>query len=214
MKKRGFALLGLLAIAIVVGFSWPEAERAVVVIDAGHGGKDPGTISVHGRYEKDINAQIAEQLKQAFLRENIQVEMTRSGDDFVSLEQRVQSTNAWQPDLMISIHANAVEQRPDVRGLQVLYYPDEAGKNMRFAEEAMQHLIAETGAADKGVIARPELAVLRGTNVQALLIETGFLSNPEEAELLATPAYQQQLVKGLVQAVLQQLEVLKQTETQ
>ena len=95
-----------------------------IVIDAGHGGRDPGAVSrIYGLREKDINLDIAQRLKRILNHYGVEVIMTRNRDTFVSLDQRTRIAMRSQSDIFISIHANASRSR-NVRGFEIYCFPD------------------------------------------------------------------------------------------
>lgn len=209
--KKWFPFLAILLLCIA-GFSlWPKEKKGVIVVDAGHGGTDPGTTSITGVHEKEIALQFALKIADALRNANYEVYLTRTEDVTLSLNERVQFANSKPIDLFLSIHGNALENNDTVEGLQVLYYPDEAERNVELATMMMNYLSSALQAPDRGVLPRPELAVLRGTTSASLLLETGFLSHPEEAIKLENANYQQQFSEAVVQAVDHILENIKQT---
>lgn len=173
----------------------------VVVLDAGHGGDDPGA-TVGETYEKDINLAVTllvqEQLK---TQENVVVKMTRTEDVFLSLSDRAIYANDIKADLFISIHANALENNEEFSGIFTFYHPEKRSskKPAKIIQEA---IFNETGAEDRGVRSE-NYAVLRETKMPAVLVETGFMTCPEELALLVDGDYQKQLAKGIAQGILE-----------
>lgn len=120
----------------------PRFDRAFarlkkVVIDPGHGGKDPGASSVHGLQEKDVVLDIARKLRAGLEREGIEVIMTRSGDTFIPLEKRAEIANRAAADLFVSIHANANRVR-SLNGFEVYYISPKASDSKRAIESAKE----------------------------------------------------------------------------
>ncbi len=175
-------------------------EHYVIVLDAGHGGDDPGAV-VGDAFEKDINLAITllvqEQLK---TQENIEVKLTRTEDSFLSLSDRATNANDMNADLFVSIHANALENNEDYSGIISFYHPDKRSskKPAKIIQEAVSN---ETGAINRGVRSE-DYAVLRETKMPAVLVETGFMTCPEELELLLDSDYQKQLAKGIAQGII------------
>lgn len=175
-----------------------------IVIDAGHGGNDPGTVP-NGVKEKDINLAVALKLGKALSEKGYNVILTRDKDVFVDLTERAEIANRNNADIFISLHSNSISN-PDIKGIQVLYCPAfnsdvKETDNYPLAKAIMDALIQGTGAVDKGIIKRPELAVLRKTKMPAALIEMGFLTNKEEAAKLQTEAYQDLIVESIVKGI-------------
>lgn len=190
-----------------------------VVIDAGHGGEDGGASSESGIVEKNLNLSIAKQLA-ALLRANgVRVVMTREEDvllydrnvDYqgrkkqLDLQARREIAEATSNCIFVSIHMNSYPQ-PRYRGLQVWYSPNDE-RSLSLAERIQQitceKLQPENDRACKR--ATSSIYLLHRLTVPAVLVECGFLSNPEEASLLADPAYQRQLSLVLFSAILEEL---------
>lgn len=182
----------------------------IIVIDAGHGGHDPGAVP-NGVREKDINLAVSLKLNEALLDKGYGTIMTRDDDTFVDLYERPEIANRNQADIFISIHSNSM-LNSDISGIQVLYCPafDSELKekdNYPLSDLLMDELVKGTGANNKGIIKRPRLVVLRETAMPASLIELGFLSNPEEAKLLQDENYQEILVESIVKGIEKYFEI-------
>ena len=201
MNKK-IILGSLIILLLIVGMLFSlRPAKLVIVVDAGHGGTDPGTMSANGIYEKDINLAIAKKIAASLSKAHYKVIMVRQDDSTISLEQRYALANSQQADLFISVHANAIENNADVSGIQVLYYPDTTQHNAELAQQMLTSLLQATSAVNKGAIARPDLAVLRGTTMKSLLIETGFMTNEQEANKLLQTTYQQKIATAVTKAV-------------
>ena len=171
-----------------------------IVIDAGHGGKDPGAISkINGLKEKDVVLLIALKIKQRLESNGFRVYLTRDYDTYVDLYNRAQIANDLKADVFLSIHANSAVSTAN--GVEMLYAKD-ARESIVFARSLQKALVDATGARDRGVVERANLVVLRETTMPAVLAEVGFLSNPKESELLMNSDYIQQIVGGLTQGIL------------
>ena len=186
-----------------------EKYGKIVVIDPGHGGGAPGT-SGYGVVEKDVNLSIA--LKLIALLEadgRIKVYSTRLEDVNPSLSERPKFANIVG-DLFVSIHNNAVENRPNISGTETFYYPHandaEIGLTSKEVAEIMQkHLVQELGTIDRGA-KHGNLQVLRETTIPATLVEIGFLTNPEESAKLATSEYQDKAARALFNGIIEVFE--------
>lgn len=177
--------------------------RNIIVIDAGHGGKDPGTIGVNQSFEKDINLDISKKLYKKLGSMGYKVILTRDRDEYVDNQKRVELANRKNAKLFVSIHCNALENDNSTRGIQVLYYPNEKSKeknldNESLAKTTLDRISKVTGAKNRGIVAREDLLVLNQTNMPAIIVECGFLSNEDEASLLITDEYQNKIVDGIV----------------
>lgn len=179
-------------------------QNTTIVVDAGHGGKDPGAVSGSTR-EKDINLQTAFKLRDALLSRGYNVIMTRDTDVFIDLYSRPRIANENNADLFISLHANATLSS-SINGLEILYCPSygsdkKIDDQFPFAEFVYNSILQQTGRTGRGIIKRPELVVLRETEMPAVLVETGYMTNPTELALVVSDHYQSQVVQGIANAV-------------
>ncbi|MFA5577791.1 MAG: N-acetylmuramoyl-L-alanine amidase [Tissierellaceae bacterium] len=188
-----------------------DNTNRIIVIDAGHGGKDPGATSVAKRYEKDFNLAMALKLNKKLEELGYNTVMTRDTDVFVDLYERARIANDSNADLFVSIHGNSHSSNSHA-GIQVLYCPafnsdfKEVDQHP-FAKSMMTALLEGTGAIDKGIIQRPNLVVLRETKMPAVLVEAGFLSNSAEEKLLFTESYQNKIIDSIVKGIENYLEM-------
>lgn len=178
-----------------------------IVIDAGHGGKDPGALSILGFKEKDVNLSIALKLENALRQKGYNVIMTRNTDTYVDLYERPKIANNVKADLFISIHCNSTLLN-SVNGLELLYCPatESSYKTVDqypFAKSIHDSIVSSTGINSRGIKKRSDLVVLRLTNMPAVLIETAFLTNPDDAQKLIQDSFQQKVVQGIVNGVEQ-----------
>ncbi len=184
-----------------------KKAKAVVVIDAGHGGSDPGKIAVNGALEKDINLAIAKKLKDCLEKEQIQVVMTRTDEKGLYQESDTHKKQADMrarcavieqaaPDLTVSIHQNSYTSE-SVKGPQVFYH--EASKEGEQAAACLQEALNTELAIERPREKKSNHTyyLLRKTKTPSLIVECGFLSNPAEAELLVTAEYQQKVAEAL-----------------
>ena len=153
------------------------AERKTVIIDAGHGGANPGAVYM-GRQEKDDALRLALAVGNLLEQSGVNVLYTRVNDVFDTPLEKAQMGNQSGADYFISIHRNAMPIPGSASGAEVLVYQDE-GVPALLAENISRNL-TEAGFADLGVKERPGLIVLRGTQMPAVLVEAGFIDNPED----------------------------------
>ena len=173
-----------------------------VVIDAGHGGKDPGAISITKRQEKEFNLAIALKIKALLDKEpRIQPYMTRSNDTFVELADRANFANNLGADLFLSIHANSF--RPDVTGVETYY---NRASSRAFADVMHKHLVKATGLPDRKV-RQANFAVIRRTTMPAILIEAGYLSNRHDDSVLAKEEVRDRIAKEMVDGMKSYLKL-------
>jgi len=208
-----------------------------IMIDAGHGGKDPGAVA-NGLEEKDINLRMARILGRELQQQGFEVHFTRTGDKFIPLEERTAMANAKNADLFISLHCNAIKEA-SVKGLEVYYL------NLATDAQAVRVAARENGVSAKKIsdmqfilsdlmlnskinesrqmaslveqetlrAVRPGYSlashgakgaffyVLTGARMPSILVEMGYLTNPEEAAKLGSDAYLTSMAKGLASGV-------------
>lgn len=177
-----------------------------IVVDAGHGGKDPGTLW-GDIYEKDINLAIATKLQQILTDKGYQVIMTRSGDDRVVLKERVRIAQDSQADAFVSIHQNALENDTETNGMQIYCSRFKNAKSVDLTQAIWDRLIENTGARDRGMETESDFFVLDNTTVPACLVETGFITSSTERELLLDEAYQEKIAKSIAEGIAKFLEM-------
>lgn len=189
-------------------------ESTLIVIDAGHGGKDSGALSTDKKsMEKTIALQTAQKLEVALNEKGYKTFMSRSDDTFVDIYKRARTSNSINATLFISLHCNSTpsNNRENVDGVEVLYAPRERVKRKsedqsKFAKLLLNNILAETNANSRGIKARPDLVVLNSTDATAALIEMGFMSNSRELAKLEDDEYQNRIVSGIVKAVSEYIE--------
>jgi N-acetylmuramoyl-L-alanine amidase len=133
-----------------------------------------------------------------------QVLMTRDEDKAVGLYTRAEIANEAGADLFVSVHANAAQNAPGFSGIYTYYHPTSL-RGARLAQAIQTPICALTGAVDRG-IASANYAVLRETDMCAVLVETGFMSNSAELRQLLTPEYQEKLATGIVEGIAAYLD--------
>ena len=215
MTKLGILILTValwvVAFALSAGNSGlpspPEAFAPItVVVDAGHGGKDPGA-QVAGVEEKDLNLSIA--LKVFSLAGEVpglRLILTRTADRYVDLVERVRFAERVGAALYLSIHANACSD-PGVCGVET--YVDDSrppdDPSWALARAVQKAVCASTGAPDRGV--RTQRLYMRHTQLPAALVEVGYLTCPSERTRLLEPWYQEELARGILQGILDFLDL-------
>lgn len=182
----------------------------LVVLDAGHGGEDPGKVGLNGAEEKDINLNIALLVKEYLEEAEVEVVMTRTEDERLAdtqagdLKERVGLMNGQNPILAVSIHQNSYHER-EVRGAQVFYYTDSAEGEE--AAECLRRALAELDPDNtKQIKANNTYYLLKKTEVPVVIAECGFLSNSEDAQKLVAEEYQQELARALTDGILEYIK--------
>ncbi len=167
-----------------------------VCIDAGHGGKDSGAAG-RAVAEKWIALDVARRVAEKLRNSAIEVVLTRDEDYFVELAERANLSNNAGADIFISIHCNSADE--SARGTEVWIYPGEK-KDRRLAEDILRRLVERTGFRDRGV-KEENFAVLRLTKCPAALVELGFISNPQEEQIMKTFDYQDEASTAIVEGI-------------
>lgn len=170
-----------------------------IVIDAGHGGKDPGAVN-GTKYEKVANLQIAKKVGEKLKEKGYNVKYTRSKDVYFSLQERCRMSNNWGADAFVSIHLNSATNK-DAKGIETLRYPNVGQQTKDLAENVQTELVAALGWKNRGVKTRSDLYVLKKTVASAVLIECGFISNDEEAKKLFSSTYQNKIATAITKGV-------------
>ena len=173
----------------------------VIALDAGHGGTDAGC-SAEGIEEKQINLQIANLVSEKLTQMGYQVFMIREEDGYFGLADRAKLANFRRADAYISIHQNYYEEDSAVSGMETWFYGADTDRDSRrLAQLIHKETIESTGAAARELRDDANFYVTEKTAMPSCLIETGFLSNPQERELLATPEYQEKIANGIAEGI-------------
>lgn len=176
--------------------------RPLVVVDAGHGGKDPGAM-YYGYEEKDFALPMALETGRLLEAAGCRVVYSRSNDTYITLANRADLANSMGADIFVSIHANAYPQNPDINGLETYCYKL-GGQAEILANYVHDAILAAADPTDRGV-RTANYYVLRETDMPAILVETGYMSNEEECEMLADTAYQKTLSKAMANGIISYL---------
>lgn len=180
-------------------------QQLIVVIDAGHGGKDPGAVASDGTREKDLNLDVAKRLEKHLKAMGFTTIMTRTDDTFIELANRPGLANNNYADFFMSIHFNAFNKTSN--GIETLYYPNEVNddytiNNRKIAEIFHNEVIKATKRGSRGINPRPNLQVLNKSKMPAILAELGFITNPEELALAKTERYREDASRALAVSIL------------
>ncbi|MDF2648062.1 MAG: N-acetylmuramoyl-L-alanine amidase [Paenibacillus sp.] len=205
----------LILLSLLLTFAFPyQAFAYKVVLDAGHGGSDPGAIGVNGLREKDVNWDITQKVRDELIAKGYEVVLTRADDSYWSLAQRVEFTNTLQADLFVSIHANA-HPSAKANGTMVLYYDNdypqedypasEAMKqltpyNKDLAQRVLDSLVAAVGTKNLGLVPSAVYVARMGT-IPSILVETAFLSQTSDAALLASDSVRSKMAAGIANGI-------------
>lgn len=181
----------------------PVLPFSTVVIDAGHGGVDPGGIPQNLIPEKNVALDVAKRVERSLARSGLKTVMTRSDDRFIPLNSRVAIANAYRDSIFLSIHFNSATRRYP-RGVETYYAaPTEAALAAR-----IQRNLAATTSGDNRGVKRAGFRVLRNTRMRAVLAECGFLTNPQDVALANNPRYRQTIAEQISRAIVEERNAL------
>ncbi len=193
-----------------------QKDAAVIVVDSGHGGSDPGKVGINGALEKDVNLSISKKLQKCLETEGYQVIMTREDENGLAdskvedMKTRVTLINEKKPLLAVSIHQNSYGQE-SIHGAQVFYYTH-SGEGEKAAKVMQEALLGADPDNTRQAKANDTYYLLKRTEVPAIIVECGFLSNKEEADRLNTEEYQQKLAEAITQGIRTYAEENKKQE--
>ncbi|MBS4169710.1 N-acetylmuramoyl-L-alanine amidase [Neochlamydia sp. AcF95] len=182
------------------------SKAAMIVIDAGHGGDDFGTrsLSQPKYHEKFLNLTTSLALNEFLQKMGYQTRLTRSNDEFISLQKRANFANDQDADLFVSVHYNSAPAK-QADGIEIFYYKSDINKkrstqSSQLASSILTQVIQATKAKSRGV-KEGNFAVIRETKMPAVLIEGGFLTNEKEMNKIKEPAYIKKIAWGIAKGV-------------
>jgi N-acetylmuramoyl-L-alanine amidase len=173
-----------------------DGSAVTVVIDAGHGGYDRGGIPGQSVSEKDMTLDVARRLKSVLAASGYRVVMTRDSDVFVPLGTRCAIANSNRNAIFVSVHFNSATRR-GASGIETYFY----GRDSLALASAIHHYVAGGAPSDNRGVRRRGYFVLRRTNMPAVLVECGFLTNPSEAAYAQNASYRQKLAEAIAAGV-------------
>lgn len=226
-QKIAMAALGVvLCLAVIVHIlntaKWEETLGSaqsgggpLVVLDAGHGGIDPGKVGINGVLEKDLNLEITLLVKKYLEMDDVRVVLTRNSDEGLydanasnkkvqDMKNRVDIIEKEQPAVTVSIHQNSYPEEY-VHGAQVFYYTGSA-EGQKLAEKIQNRLVEGVDPDNtRQIKANDSYYLLKKTPTPIVIVECGFLSNSAEAKKLSEPSYQKELAWEIHLGILQYL---------
>lgn len=178
--------------------------RQLVIIDPGHGGRDPGAIGIGGIREADLVLDMSLEVARVLQQQGVLVRLTRTSDVEVDLAPRVAIANRADADVFVSIHANALSMsRPDINGLET-FYGRGRPRSERLATVILNSILSSINMRSRGVKGAG-FYVIRNTSMPSALVETGFVTGAEDAPNLADPAWRRQMARAIARGILQYL---------
>lgn len=224
IKKRIFELA--MAVILVSGVFFLSREgarlvsnqtqaRKTVVIDAGHGARDPGKIGTNDLQEKDVNLAVALKVQKQLEKEGVNVVMTRTDDSALysegttnkkveDMQKRREIIDGSKADCAVSIHQNSYSEE-SVKGAQVFYY--QHSKEAKGLAEIVQQSLVDTLDKENSREAKGNVTyfLLKKTETPLVIVECGFLSNREESRLLGTEEYQDKIADAVCAGIIEYL---------
>lgn len=176
----------------------------VVVIDAGHGGKDCGALR-DNVYEKDITLDVSQRLQAVLQKKGLKVYMTRTNDTYVSLQDRTTYTEGINPAIFVSVHVNSCNVTSP-KGIETHYYHE---NSLELANCVHSKLIKRVSNTPNRGLLKSRFYVINHTTVPAILVEIGFISNPEEKYEMTTPQRKQATAEGIAEGIIEYLNKQK-----
>jgi N-acetylmuramoyl-L-alanine amidase len=173
-----------------------DAARPLVLVDAGHGGYDPGALGPTGKTESQVALGVARQLARLLAGAGFQAVLIRTADAELRLPDRETLIGRHDAVALVSLHCNSSDA-PDAIGIET-YFRHESGHGL--ARAIQEQLVATTGRPDRGV-RTARLFVLRGERTPAALVEMGFISSPAEERRLVDPDYQKVLAQAIATGI-------------
>lgn len=218
ISEKNLVIIFLITIIMLIGMKIATLEKTtmvmmpvnkkIVVLDAGHGGFDPGKVGINGKNEKDINLDIVNKLQNFLEQGGATVYLTRATDEALAndkngdMKERKVITNESNADLLVSIHQNAFTSS-SVRGSQVFYHKnsDEGKKIATSIQNSLKDNVDSTNSRVEKE--NDDYYILRTTEIPTVLVECGFLSNPEEEMLLNDEVYQEKIAWGIYIGIME-----------
>lgn len=172
--------------------------RVVIVVDPGHGGKDSGAPGIGGLLEKDVILPISKRIAAVLQQNGIQAVLTRDADYFVELQGRVDIADRKNADLFVSIHANSVDNRPDVNGLETYYYDS----GYRLAQVVHSSILQNIPTIKDRGVRKARFYVLRKSSMPSILVETGYMTGRQDNPRLGSTDYQNRMADAIARGIL------------
>lgn len=183
-------IFGLVVLLFTASLSY--ASEKIIVIDVGHGGNDDG-FAIDGFKEKDLAFEIASKIVALNTAENVKIILTRNGDYFVSLSDRVEHINSLNPDYVISLHINS-HKNIEVKGFEFFVSSESILNNKtNILAQEIESSIAKEFLSNG--VKNANYYILKNVKTPIILIEMGFLSNPDDKELLTSVAGQDRIAE-------------------
>lgn len=186
------------------------ASSRLVVLDAGHGGSDPGSLGKDESgekiiaYEKDMNLSITLMVRDILSENGIETALTRSDDTYVGLAERTDFANERNAALFVSVHNNSIPDS-EYKGSMVLFYMS-SEKGRELAKNILDEMVEAAGTIDRGLRDGTNMAVIKRTDMPAVIVECGCLTNSEELSNLMDESFRKKLAEGIAEGIIKTLD--------
>ncbi|MBR1970432.1 MAG: N-acetylmuramoyl-L-alanine amidase [Clostridia bacterium] len=186
-----------------------DNSKPLIILDAGHGGTDPGAVGYNSKNEivareSKINMAITNLVKEKVIKQGYNVILTRSGDDYISLSDRVAIEKSHNADMFVSIHCNSID-KSEINGTQV-YYHASSEKGAVLAKNIYESIVELTNLAPKKTQNGAHLYVIRETVCPAVIVETAFISNESDRNYLLSSEGQQTIAEAIFRGIKKTIE--------
>ncbi|MFP4015879.1 MAG: N-acetylmuramoyl-L-alanine amidase [Halanaerobiales bacterium] len=181
-----------------------EIKSDIIIVDAGHGGFDPGAIGPGGMQEKDLNLELALKTEELLKAAGYNVILTRDDDTFISLKERVEIANEKKALLFVSIHINSSNSSYS-EGTETFIAPAKVTDSLLLANLLQDEMLTRLKRPDRGV-KRENFYVIKHTEMPAALVEIAFLSNPHEESLLGSDLFKRNAAEAISQGIIKYIE--------
>ncbi len=195
-SRSRLATFALVSLALSFFAGGARAQSRTIVLDPGHGGHDRGGVPRQRVGEKGLTLDVAQRLRRVLQENGYRVIMTRNSDVFVSLGQRVAIANSHPNATFVSVHFNSAP-RVGANGIETYYYRRDSSS---LAANIHRNVVAGAPTENRG-IRRRGYYVLRRTRIPSVLVECGFLTNPEEARYALSSSYRQKLAEEIARGI-------------
>jgi N-acetylmuramoyl-L-alanine amidase len=176
--------------------------KVIIVVDPGHGGKDSGAPGLRGLLEKDVVLPISQKIAAVLQQNGINAVLTRDSDYFVELQGRVDIAERSRANLFVSIHANSIDNRSDVNGLETYYY----GSGYSLAQVVHSSILQNVGSIKDRGVRKARFYVLRKNPMPAILVETGYMTGREDNPKLGNREYQNRMGDAIARGIIKYLQ--------
>jgi N-acetylmuramoyl-L-alanine amidase len=200
------AVLSIAGLTRATSASAASGSSTIVVVDAGHGGHDRGGIPGQRIAEKDMTLDVAQRLKKVLAAAGYRVVMTRENDVFIPLGTRVAIANSYRNAIFVCVHFNSAK-RVGADGIETYFY----SRDSLPLASAVHHFVAGGAPSPNRGVRRRGYYVLRRARIPAVLVECGFLTNPNEAAYISNSSYRQKLAEEIAAGIRERSNVRSST---